>query len=44
MSKRAFLEELAEHQGPEVPFGVVGYWSSGAFGVEVGPEDVVDRC
>jgi hypothetical protein len=39
-----YLEELAEHQGPEVPLGVVLYGSSGAVFVEVCPEDGLDRC
>jgi len=34
---------LAEHEGSEVPFGVVFYWSSRAVSVEAGPEDGVDR-
>ncbi len=38
-----YLLELAEHQGLEVPFGVVLYWSSWAVSVEVGPEDGMDR-
>ena len=37
-----YLEELAEHQGPEVPLGVVLYGSPGAFGVEVCPEGGMD--
>ena len=37
------LLQLAEHQRPQVPFGVVLYGSSGAFCVEVGPEGEVDR-
>jgi len=28
-----YLEELSEHEGFEVPFGVVLYWTSQAFGV-----------
>jgi hypothetical protein len=38
-----YLEELAEQQGFEVPFGLVFYGSSGFFCVEVFPEDGVDR-
>jgi hypothetical protein len=38
-----YLEELAEHEDFEVPFGVVFDGSSGSFGVEVFPEDGVDR-
>ena len=38
-----YLEELSEHEGFEVPFGVVLYGSSGSFCVEVFPEDGVDR-
>ena len=38
-----YLEALAEYEGPEVPFGVVFDGSSGAFCVEVCPEDGVDR-
>ena len=34
---------LAEHEGSEVPFGVVFYWSSRAVLVETGPEDGVER-
>ena len=37
-----YLLELAEHQGPEIPLGVILYGSSGAFGVEIGPEDGMD--
>jgi len=38
-----YLLDLAEHQGLEVPLGVVLYGSPGAFGVEVCPEDGMDR-
>ena len=38
-----YLLQLAEHQGPEVPFGVVLYGSSWAVAVESCPEDVVVR-
>ncbi len=37
-----YLVQLAEHEGPEVPLGVVLYGSTGAFGVEVCPEDGMD--
>jgi len=33
-----YLEELAEHEGFEVPFGLVFDGSSGSFGVQVFPE------
>ena len=36
------LLELSEHQGFEVPLGVVLYWSSCAFGVETDPEGGMD--
>ena len=36
------LLELSEHEGPEVPFGIVLYGSSGSFGVEACPEDGMD--
>jgi len=39
-----YLLELAEHQGPEVPLGVVLHWSSWACLVEACPEDGLDRC
>ncbi len=38
-----YLMELAEHEGFEVPFGLVFDGSSGSFGVKVFPEDGVDR-
>ena len=38
-----YLLELAEHEGPEVPLGVVFYWSPWAVDVEVCPEDRMDR-
>ena len=36
------LVQLAEHEGPEVPFGVVFYGSSGSFGVKVCLEGWMD--
>ena len=39
-----YLEELAEHQGFQVPFGVVFDGSAWAVFVEVCPEDGLDRC
>lgn len=42
MSKRAFLEELAEHEGFEGPFGLVFDGSSGSFFVEVFQEGGMD--
>ena len=39
-----YLLELAEHEGFEVPLGVVLDGSSGAFGVEACPEGDMDRC
>ena len=38
-----YLMELAEHEGFEVPFGVVLYGPPWAFCAEVFPEDGVDR-
>ena len=38
-----YLEELSEHEGFEVPFGIIFDGSSGSFCVEVFPEDGVDR-
>jgi len=38
-----YLEELSEHQRPEVPLRPVDHWSTGALGVEPGPEDGMDR-
>ena len=37
-----YLEELSEHEGFEVPFGVVFDGSSGSFCVEVFPECGMD--
>ena len=37
-----YLLELSERQGPEIPLGLVFYWSSWAVFVEVCPEDGVD--
>jgi len=37
-----YLEELADHEGFEVPLGLVLYGSSGAFFVEVFPEGGMD--
>jgi hypothetical protein len=34
--------ELAEHEGFEVPYGVVPHWSPGALFVEVFPEGGMD--
>ena len=36
------LFQLAEHQGPQIPFGVVLDWSSGAVSVQPYPEDGMD--
>ena len=38
-----YLEELSEHEGFEVPFGLVFDGSSGSFDVEVFPECGMDR-
>ena len=32
-----YLEDLSEHEGPEVPLGLIFDGSPGAFGVEVRP-------
>jgi len=38
-----YLEELAEHEGFEVPLGLVLHGPPRAFSVEVCPEDGLDR-
>lgn len=38
-----YLLELPDHEGVEVPLGMVLYWSAWAVFVEAGPEDVLNR-